>query len=128
MSETTLMEAGREMDALIAERVFGRQTGRWGSFSLMDGGDDAVAVETPRYSTDIAAAWEIVPRLEARYGRFDITQIWGLDARGDWQCTLGKQGWESVGAIYVTGFASTAPLAICRAALQATDMEASHVG
>jgi hypothetical protein len=48
------MEAGRELDALIAKRVFGRNMRA--SRLSQDAGFDA----PPQYSADMSAAWQIV--------------------------------------------------------------------
>ena len=63
------MKAGRELDARVAEKVFDRppsyydcphfakETGRMLSF--------CICPELPRYSEDIAAAWEVVEKMAA---------------------------------------------------------------
>lgn len=109
------MLAGREMDKLIAEKVMG-----WGDFWSDPNGvilmgnppgntveDDRI--EVPHYSTDIAAAWQIVE--------------YSLQQRG-WGFHSLDEGWSA--SFFVTGrtslilsHADTAPLAICRAAFLA---------
>jgi hypothetical protein len=90
------MPAGREMDALIAERVFKTtEDDDWGSDGLLS------------FSTDIAAAWQVVEKLKPNYPLLDMYCI------GDWASSFGDGEWGY-------GYAETAPLAICRAALIAT--------
>lgn len=69
------MKAGRELDDLVAEKVLG-----WEHIDLgpIDGirwknGDRIIESEHPfRYSTDIAAAWEILENLVGRGFEFSI--------------------------------------------------------
>ncbi len=107
------MQAGREMDVLIAEKVMG-----WKRFDhvIQSGwfppGLEPMANiyghEIPRYSTDIAAAWEVVEK----------TRL--LDTY-----TLGEHDgkWAVLSLTYSDlepfALADTAPLAICLAALKA---------
>ena len=65
-------------------------------------------------STDIAAAWQVVEKIDEHFmlERY-IGAIGGVI---EWVCTI------DVGDIK-TGIASTAPLAICRAALKAVEAE-----
>lgn len=66
------MEAGRELDALIAEKVMGLH--RRGEYWLSSDDHEVYVADTvpadredflPDYSTDIAAAWLVVEKLEA---------------------------------------------------------------
>jgi hypothetical protein len=121
------LEPGRELDALVAEKVFhhrveGRSvevplhptTGRrMGPSSGMILSLEAL----PRYSTDIAAAWEIVERLKTTEAFLQ-----GENLKLEW---LGS-GWllhalRSEDYFSAEDFpgAPTAPLAICLAALKA---------
>jgi len=90
------MEAGREMDALIAEKVTQRNVG----IRVYDN-------RLPRYSTDISAAWEVADWLRNYWGTFEL--IAGLS----WHC------WSELKDAKIWGTGNTAPLAICRAALLA---------
>lgn len=91
----------RKIDALIAEHVFG--------LSLLDEGDGlkigdfriGESNEIPNYSTSIAEAWEITEEYK-RWALF----YWNDDQI---KCVLGR-GTEAT--------ASTAPMAICLAALK----------
>ena len=113
----TNLPAGRELDALVAEKVFGVPHGD--CFDTY-GGKRCVKHDEyggPQcYSTDIAAAWEVVEKLIALGYWFDVA--WnGESAQVDLDCKVPtRMGWDRV----VDGLtASTVPLAICRAALRA---------
>src|SRR5262245_40649185 len=107
------LQAGRELDALIAERIFG-------DFPVHLG--DAPYVQTPSphndmhyapvesYSTDIAAAWLVVEKFNDY-----STQ---LDSHGN-----GYTFHIYKDATSYNGDAKTAPLAICRAALKAVSAQ-----
>ena len=145
------MEAGRETDALIAEKVVGLlreyQPGRWSfnrSLAIREfpngvkelsrpniegekvwergNGDRYFTQAIPRYSTDMAAAWEVVEKMQQK---FFVRLICGRNegrknARLSFSCdigyyeTSGKEEWYSE--------ANTMPLAICRAALQVLEV------
>jgi len=108
--------AGKEMDALIAEKVMG-----WKKLSgkvnilvrqsidlimLNDGAQELV----PRYSTDISAAWEVIQHfLGTGRKRPKIDRV----SEGEWRVQI--DDWEPDAVAY----SSSAPLAICRAAMLA---------
>jgi hypothetical protein len=103
--------AGKEMDALIAREIFGMTIdktfkGEWvvnPSYYVGSLGESRARGWAPKpYSTDIAAAWEVVEKkLVGMHLGFILTDMWELT-------------WGEIGVI-----ADTAPLAICRAALLA---------
>lgn len=125
------MEAGRELDALVAEKVMGKKTRRlsgnlycWeydGDYKNLHG----LAQPIPAYSTDLSAAWEVVEKLcnwdvddnmlvlqgqgpdleKKRSPDGEAPQWWEAEIAGTW------------GKVMVE--AETAPLAICLAALKA---------
>jgi hypothetical protein len=120
------MPAGRELDALVAEKVMGwtlcdRVAMGWGDGPPVfatgeDPYDDTARPSRQdwRPSEDIAAAWEVVENWRNRCnGEGVVLLSWHSE---EWVCELGIWGVES-------GFrhapADTAPLAICRAALLA---------
>jgi hypothetical protein len=131
---TGVMPAGPELDALVAEKVMGikpravRPAGEVGTAPVLvytdnryfaDGCQPREQLERalearPRpYSTDIAAAWEVVERL-----RLTVTPH--LDSWRAARCNWGQSG--EINAVGMTNSrpwveAETAPLAICRAAL-----------
>lgn len=111
-----MLEAGRELDALVAEKVMG-----WASVhpgdeydprtpgSLVYVGitpDQRQLAILPPYTTDIGAAWQVIETLAARGVSLDM-QYRVFTA--EWELNVG-------GAL---GYGETAPLAICRAALEA---------
>ena len=116
--EILSMEAGREMDALIAEKVMGWILHPHKTHWMIYEGDQTKTMR-PKYrnygdffpSTNIAAAWEVALWLREYWGQFDL--LAGLE----WHCwhdlehTKPEDKW---------GMGDTAPLAICRAALLTT--------
>lgn len=101
---------GKEMDALIAEKVMG-----WRYNSLGDAwirkNTLALGCEKFQPSTKIEHAWFVVEKLCNETG-CDIVKVCKRDPellRGEWSCNFGR-GFEA--------FADTVALAICRAALQ----------
>lgn len=105
------MPAGREMDCLIAEKVFG-----WGKDTIKNvkrnrGYYNCKILEL--YSTGIADAWVIVRRWVADYGTFELNCA-NINTEINWHCQFGN---------YPAGDGKTAPLAICRAALKAAGIE-----
>lgn len=126
------MPAGREMDALVAEKVMGLHVERidghpmWvgqdlpGSPYLLKDGRQAHSLRA--YSTDIVAAWEVVKKVGLFRNCFHLHEAAvGIQDGPKWTRT----GWEwvveqvlqPVGQNSVLGRGETAPIAICRAAL-----------
>lgn len=119
------MKPGRELDALIAEKIMGwrrvgpdeppksgwrSSTGYWHAEE-----DNAWEKGLPRYSTDIAAAWDVVDKIK------DIKpdHAFSLESyKGKWSADFVLKDYDN----YNCGEgASSAPLAICLAALRATE-------
>ena len=121
------MEAGPEMDALVAVRVLRLAAVEWGEATPCPecGGEMRYCGARSRcyncsewrysayreYSTEIAAAWEVVGAMAARgvvatLTTADVTRpgVWLA-----WFISADRRQWFGEGA--------TAPLAICRAAL-----------
>jgi hypothetical protein len=130
---TETMQAGRELDALVAEKVMGWREVRLrpSNSSRRSGPDykgykpDVVArrretpCHVPAYSTDIAAAWEVVEAMERR-GCLVVTRTRGaISGKPRVEITgthpVGRNEW------LVHEDADTVPLAICRAALAALE-------
>ena len=127
--EIMAMEAGRLLDSQVGKLVFGNvvmynpdgaptETSR---FLMVVNG---VERPLPRFSTDIAAAWEVVRAvLDLRWappdprhrGGMTDTSILYDPYRGQWECIF---SWSD--DTRVVGSDAAAPLAICRAALLAT--------
>src|SRR5438128_1338638 len=65
MIDQDLLPAGRGMDARVAAEIFGGRAGRpqwyWSRRSSLD--TEADLYGGPRFSTSIAAAWELIDRL-----------------------------------------------------------------
>jgi len=109
----------REIDALVAEHVleipvedhgFSRFTVKVGSSKLA----------VPPYSTDIAAAWDVVEKLQESGFCFFIETRGKLS-----QCSVEVFLTGKPSAVFDTGevFADTVPMAICLAALKAKGIE-----
>jgi hypothetical protein len=99
----------RELDALIAEKVMGLAVFNGMIFRYIQDykeGDVATAESCPipKYSTDIAAAWEVVDKLGGDFV---------LHRKTAWECVffLGRDK-------YFQDRSETAPHAICLAALK----------
>ena len=132
------MEAGRELDALVAEKVMGWRLVKRGrrvatgsdyqkpgmEVGGFRGNDDArrwISHVCPEYSTDIAAAWEVVEKMDHPDWRIEV----GNSVDGGFYAimephrpiddceTCGEQSTKDWQA------APTAPHAICLAALAA---------
>ena len=119
-----MMDAGRELDALVYEKVMG------GTIRIAAAADHQWLIEgiplkviQPKYSTDIAAAWLVVEWAK-KYGNMTIQvlpyAVWVdihivdpavAESGGDIDAT------KDFRSAILT--APTAPLAICRAALAA---------
>lgn len=108
------MSPGRELDTLVAEKVMGRIVSLdplW--MKIYETPDAFVETSQSRawrrwlhpYSTDIAAAWEVVEKL------CDVELRDGWDGKRWWRCTIGHK--------HASARAYSAPHAICLAALKA---------
>ncbi len=133
MNNIDEMPAGRELDALVSEKVMGWvwiafeiahttdvvrrpypgdswdvQHGRRADFTepIAYGWDSNL----PHYSTDIAAAWRVVDR---RKGEYTFILSYNQHEHTWWVCFDPVNHYEAR--------ADTAPLAICRAALKAVE-------
>ena len=105
MTDTTTLAAGRELDALVAEKVMGWVPGA------------GFANDTYwSFSTDIAAAWQVIEKmLNDGYG----TSI--ADGPHGWSVAFG-----STEKPFADADGDTPALAICRAALAALGAEVPH--
>lgn len=104
------MEAGREMDIRVAEKIFPDDAFPWhhqcdysGCFRCLSNAE--------HYSTDISAAWQVFEKLR-QFGDFELGFRFGK-----WAVRSGRI--PQVAAYTTVTEADTAPLAICRAALKA---------
>jgi hypothetical protein len=135
------MQAGRELDEVIALDVMGweHRTESWydgegveGSRFIGPNGEERTAfghynydleeLDLPRYSTDIAAAWEVVERMNNK-GWFSDLSIRQSDSIGErYMCAFASSAqYEPWNPASMAGYtwAGTMPLAICKAALRA---------
>ena len=127
------MDAGREMDALVAEKVMGftldyefEQITNAPNVKELRSSDDEWGI-LPNYSTDIADAWAVVNHFVGTDGREQdfFIECW---SDGEWFVAFHPAGYQSRDPKAncdgrETGKPS-APLAICRAALKSVGVEA----
>jgi hypothetical protein len=130
------MQAGREMDALIAEKVMGFTVkcilGRYQIALFNVGtGEKAPGIfkNLPYYSTNIVAAWNLLEHIKKSvkitvYEPNDtaLDYVYMEWYGGQWDMVLGFTPSEDE-RFY--GTADTLPLAICRAALKVVTEEAN---
>ena len=108
------LQPGREMDALIADKVMGSVAEKvhilraCKAFPGYEHTGNYVCPEIPHYSTDMAAAWTVVEKIEPNTGPFILWQ----DEDGLFGCHFGDLSKAGYGE---------APEAICRAALKVVD-------
>lgn len=147
MSEDEIrqMRAGREMDALVAQLIMGLIPCEKWYYANFGAGGGPVSVKGPcnhdncypaserlpfggprHYSTDIAAAWEVLEemnRRENRNGVYAAPHYGNIEFfDGDYIVKIqGRIPSDTGGVVNATG--DTAPLAICRAALLAVTEE-----
>lgn len=103
------MPAGREMDALVAEKVMG-----WANIrgAVVEQNTNIVR-DVPSYSTDIAAAWDVVEKINTKKCFIELKSTFPT-----WFAGIFK-GFGHNYEIIECANEKTAPLAICRAALKA---------
>jgi hypothetical protein len=122
---------GRNLDALIAEKVFSyrrfqRHWQQGAHRGLTEGwltkDDIKLAGPLPNYSTDIAAAWEVVEKLSTKYFMIE-TRVFNNQPYQS-QCLILKTGKpmpEDDLSDWIVETGDTLPHAICLAALKAVD-------
>jgi hypothetical protein len=135
------MVAGRELDALVAERVLGwklidRIEMGWGEgpdvWDCTNGKDADECYSPTRQhfapSTDISAAWAVVERMRENGMWMKLTGPFYTDAPL-WNAGFTPHGMTGFnGRPDFCGHGDTAPLAICRAALAALTPAAAEGG
>lgn len=104
------MKPGRELDALVAEKVMGWTLPQHSPFLLWQGRNCVVEF---RPSTDIAAAWEVVEKMSDGF-RFDLHKVGGMSL---WNTRFTEN--KVFNALTSTYDSTLAPHAICLAALKA---------
>jgi hypothetical protein len=131
-TEIDKMEAGPELDALVAKKVMGwklepytaycggtpeqarQEAIKQGWYYWEDENGDEIPgqLEDNSFSTDIAAAWKVVELLNKKFKTF--VEFIGVNIPVmDWRVVLFSDSSP------VVSLGRTAPLAICRAALKA---------
>lgn len=110
------IEAGQELDALVAEKVMGLKVRGNKYVEMGDSEIPPIALDIPRYSTDMAAAWQVVEKIKATSSRGYVLDFF----RGVWTVGLRACGDAGEPELYDhdAGRAEEAPVAICRAALK----------
>lgn len=101
------MNAGRELDALVANKVTG----------FTPTSTTNCRYDYPPYSTDIAAAWEVVEKMGGEVGSPGDGPYQRKDK---WAAFIPCPGKDNGGK---WGYGDTAPHAICLAALKAVGVE-----
>ena len=115
------LEAGRELDRLVAEKVLGWQyklmsDGIKSDWHWVDANDKFVCISVddtslPNFSANIADAWQIVEFLIPQFDDVSVS-----NTHDGYNCLISPDIWKL--NVYVS-FGDTAPLAICRCALLA---------
>lgn len=114
------MDAGREIDALVAEKVMGldvfEDQANYRGVGTIPHATTGRLGDLPHYSTDIAAAWQVLDKFDG----YDLSKAWANEDR--YGCALACELWYYDGR--GAAGASTMPHAICLAALKAKGIEA----
>jgi hypothetical protein len=127
------LEAGVELDLLVAEKVMGAFRGaRSVSPMFYQTGMPCVTIEhepgristvsIPPYSTDIRAAFELIKHVQAHNPLLALRLIYAQPYQigaAFFQLLLGDNIWKTWRETEYKAVADTTPLAICRAALKA---------
>lgn len=108
--------AGCDLDVLVAEKVIGLFGVSFADGNYAKSNDVVTAfarVPIPKYSTDVAAAWQVVEKMSGTF-HFFIDGKWRgqLDGKISWRCKFKP----ALDVPFVYG--ETAPHAICLAALE----------
>jgi hypothetical protein len=125
-----VIEAGREPDALVAEKVMGADVARnasmQGAYTDMYQRCDIGWEAVPAYSTDVAAAWHITDWIREREGHFKVTCNFGCRWEAVITLPLSRDDPRRDGLIGAWSYSSegtNAPHAICLGALKAVGVE-----
>lgn len=108
------LEPGRELDHAVASKIMGWEYKRWAvdRRHMMWHSPEGHADNVPRFSTEIAAAWEVVENVVARGYDADF----GL--RRDFTVPQWEATFASPDKVFYWAIAPTVQLAICQAALK----------
>lgn len=113
------MKAGRELDALVAEKVMGwKLSNATDGTEYWDNGKFCGGIWPKEWnpSTNIADAWNVVEKMKSKDYLFSLKNI----VKGTF--TFSLTDWGGNCSTYAAE-AETAPLAICLAALKAVGVE-----
>jgi len=131
--EILKLQAGREMDALIAEHVMGH-TVNYNAYLYSLGktisGISEGFSELAHYSTNIYAAWEVVHKMcqdppeDCWTGPTMQMNVDASETRGKYEVVFDYLDSLDFNQSSTQAYAETAPLAICRAALLAVMADA----
>lgn len=114
------MEAGRELDALVADRVMELIVWEEQVATRCKPMVPPILIDPqslPHYSTDIAAAWLVMNKMALNEWDVDIWSNGDAD-RIEWVCDI-----DMSLSKYIRVANSSAPLAICLAALETVSAE-----
>ena len=118
ITEILNMSAGKGMDELILEKIFGYEKLPPPACPKFQKPTDDGVVSMffiPPYSTTISAAWLVVEKMGEWHG-FEFVIRRCRYEKTLWEAGWFDEGWEGYESI-VSDFAETPALAICRAAL-----------
>lgn len=125
--QITKLEAGREMDRAVFEKVF-RMDPANARIGLHADGDIEYYLGypaghdiAPHFSTDIGAAWRVVEKLRETYSRVEVHSVTVLGEDARYVCMVEEKTGEVHERYVAQADAATAPLAIVRAALMAVE-------
>lgn len=105
------MPAGRMLDVLIAERIFGYTNIKSGYSFVVGKNPHGKPEKIKSYSADISAAWQVVEKFSENPALANDIDI--ITTIRGWKCTI------RTNKLDINANAEAAPLAICRAALLA---------
>src|SRR3990167_9984414 len=116
--EIDKLEAGRELDAMIADRVMGFSFNSYGHSFTGHGHPGWHALDKlPAFSNNIAAAWQVVEKMRLSPWRwFEMAH-----RPSGYMCNM-------TGNVQHSIYAPTAPLAICKAAPKALEKPGMNEG
>lgn len=115
------LPAGKEIDALIAEKVMGftiSETdlgGNPGKFITFNNGATQICYSVLNYSLNISSAWDVVEKMQDKFSFVLSYDDPPSDDEHKWSCEFFYKGDPAY--IDHEVYAPTAPLAICRVAL-----------
>lgn len=113
------MNAGRELDVLVAEKVMGWR-GSSEKHYVGNSGKCFCCGIIPPYSTSIAAAWEVVEKMFYLGWDLELQYFKKNDKEYTVRVLFAEIGNQELSTL---AFADTAPHAICLAALEAVGVE-----